>query len=108
VQVKRIEDGEGCQGTGKGAHEGKEEKEGVGQGEEGQAGGEGAALAEDHRVGPDGVEDVALVVADLLGQVAGGEGQGEEGGNGEAAKVDGVPYGVAEEEVEGATGQVGR
>ena len=73
---------------GEGALEGQEEKEGVGQGEEGQAGGEGAALAEGHRVGPDGVEDVALMVADLLGQVAGGEGQGEEGGQGEAATVD--------------------
>ena len=80
----------------------------MGQGEEGQAGGEGAARAEDHRVGPDGVEDVALVVADLLGQVAGGEGQGEEGGDGEAAAVDGVPEGVAEEEVEDAAGQMGR
>src|SRR5882724_12141122 len=92
----------------KDALEGQEEKEGVGQGEEGQAGGEGAAGAEDHRVGPDAVLDVALVVADLLGQVAGGEGQGEEGGGGEAATVDGVPQGVAEEEVEGAAGQVGR
>lgn len=108
VQVKGIENGEGRQGTGEDALEGQEEKEGVGQGEEGQAGGEGAALAEDHRVGPDGVEDVALVVADLLGQVAGGEGQGEEGGRGDAAKIDGAPQGVAEEEVEGAAGQVGR
>jgi len=106
--VKGVEGDEGCQGTGEGALEGQEEKEGVGQGEEGQAGGEGAALAEDHRVGPDGVEDVALVVADLLGQVAGGEGQGEEAGRGETATVDGVPQGVAEQEVEGAAGQVGR
>ena len=48
------------------------------------------------------------MIADLLGQVAGGEDQGEEGGRGEAATVDGVPQGVAEEEVEGAAGQVGR
>src|SRR5947199_5793904 len=98
------EDDEGCQGMGEDALEGEEEEEGVGQGEEGQAGGEGAAGAEDHRVRPDAVPDVALVVADLLGQVAGGEGEGEEGGRGEAATVDGVPQGVAEEEVEGATG----
>lgn len=103
-----IESDEGCQGTGEGALEGQEEKEGVGQGEEDQAGREGAALAEGHRVGPDGVEDVALMVADLLGQVAGGEDQGEEGGRGEAATVDGVRQGVAEQEVEDAAGQVGR
>lgn len=108
AQVQGIEGDEGCQGRGEDALEGQEEKEGVGQGEEGQAGGEGAALAEDHRVGPDGAEDVALVVADLLSQVAGGEGQGEEGGHGEAAAVDDVPQGVTEKEVEGAAGQVGR
>ena len=106
--MKGIEGDEGCQGVGESALESEEEKERVGQGEEGQAGGEGAARAEDHRVGPDGVPNVALVVADLLGQVAGGEGQGEEGGNGEAATVDGVPQGVAEEEMEDAAGQVGR
>src|SRR3954464_8583316 len=89
------------------ALEGQEEKEGVGQGEEGQAGDKGAARAEDHRVGPDGVEDVALMVADLLRQVAGGEDQGEEGGRGEAATIDGAPYGITEEEVEDAAGQMG-
>jgi hypothetical protein len=108
VQVNGVESDEGCQGTGEGALEGQEEKEGVRQGEEDQAGGEGAALAESHRVGLDGVEDVAFMVADLLGQVAGGEDQGEEGGRGETATVDGAPQGVAEEEVEDAAGQVGR
>src|SRR4029077_7291532 len=106
AQVDGVEDGEGCQRVRENALEGEEEKEGVGQGEEGQAGGEGAALAEGHRVGPDGVADVALMVADLLGQVAGGEDQGEEGGRGEAATVDGVPQRVAEEEVEDAAGQM--
>src|SRR6185295_12177573 len=42
AQVKGIEGDEGCQGTGEDALEGQEEKEDVGQGEEGQAGGEGA------------------------------------------------------------------
>ena len=108
TQVNGIKSDEGCQGTGKDTLESQEEKEGVGQGEEDQAGGEGAALAECRRVGPDGVEDVALMVADLLGQMAGGEGQGEEGGHSEAATVDGVPQGVAEEKVEDAAGQVSR
>ena len=108
AEVKGVQSGEDGQGTGQDPLEGQEEKEGVGQGEESQAGDEGAALAEGHRVGPDGVEDVALMVADLLGQVAGGEGQGEEGRHGEAAIVDGARHRVAEEKVEGAAGQVGR
>src|ERR1043166_8506313 len=48
------------------------------------------------------------MVADLLGQVTGGEGHGEEGGRGETATVDGAPQGVAEEEMEDTAGQVGR
>jgi hypothetical protein len=108
AQVKRVEGGEGGQRTRDDSLEGEEKKKDVSQGEEDQAGGEDAALAEARRVGPDGVEDVALVVPELLSQVTGGEGQAEEGGRGEAANVDPVPEGVAEEEVEGASHQMGR
>jgi hypothetical protein len=48
------------------------------------------------------------MVADFLGQVAGSKGQPEKGGHGKAAAVDGASQGIAEKEVEGAAGQVGR
>jgi glycosyltransferase involved in cell wall biosynthesis len=87
AQVNGVEDGEHCEGTGESVLESQEQQKGMGQREERQAGGEGAALAEDDRIGPDGVPHVAVVVPDLLGQVTGGEGHGEEGGGKEAATV---------------------
>ncbi len=105
--MKRIEDDDGCQWPGDDPFEGEEDEEKVRQGEKNQAGGEGASPAEDHRVGSHRIEDVALVVADLLRQVAGGEGQAKEGGQGEAATVDRPSQGISKKEMEGAAGQMG-
>ena len=74
----------------------------------GQRLGEGAAPAEDHRIRLDGIESVAFVVADLLHQMAGGEGHAEKRRRGEAATVEDIPQRIAEEEVESAPDQVGR